>query len=95
MRIGIATFFALSALLLGGVAVGCGDDSSSESSESSTVPLTKETGQGSGSAPASAGDKPDQDAPDNVISDRPGGPNDKGKEKSPVPGPPVSPAPAK
>lgn len=86
-----------SALLLTGTVAGCGgDDDPSSISTGTTTPAsatgaTGETGSGGKDAagtvngPASAKDDR-KDAPDDVISDRPGGPNA---------GPPVSPNPAK
>ena len=86
-----------STLLLTGVMAGCGgDDESSSPSTGTTAPAfatgtTGETGSGkkdaggTGDGPASAKDNR-KDAPDDAISDRPGGPNA---------GPPVSPNPPK
>jgi hypothetical protein len=77
-----ATVLTLAALILGGAVSGCDDADST--TDAATTPAAAQSGkddaQGNGSAPASANDKPNKNAPDNAISDRPGGPNDKGKQ---------------
>ena len=102
----------VSALFIAGVLAGCGDDSDPAPSTGTTVtesPTSQPADTGSkkdDNRPASAGDSSDG-APDNVISDRPGGARDQdksGKKKAgeggvsddtDVEGPPVSPDPQK
>ncbi len=98
-----------SSLILTGALAGCGsdDDSAPDTSTPPSSAPAQSTGAGSKdegkkvNGPASAGDEK-KDAPDNKISDRPGGPNDQGngKEKkgstgSHIEGPPVNPDPSK
>ncbi|MBK5231566.1 MAG: hypothetical protein JJE13_01095 [Thermoleophilia bacterium] len=75
-----------SALLLTGMAAGCGgyDDPSpatgttaSDSAPAKSADAGDNDGSNKGNGPASANDE-SKDAPDNAISDRPGGPNDQG-----------------
>lgn len=83
-RPGIATALTLSVMILGGTIIGCGDADPASESEG-TPAATQPAGEGSrenGSAPASAYGKSGKDAPDDVISDRPGGPNDKSNDNS-------------
>ncbi len=76
-RIFLPTLVSL--VLLGGVVTGCGgDDDSTDTPTTDTGPVpTKPADSGdNGSGPASAGDE-SKNAPDNKISDRPGGPGSK------------------
>ena len=85
-----------SALLLTGALAGCGGDDDSSSPSTGTAASSNpgtgsgsgkkdDDGQSTGNGPASASDE-SKDAPDDAISDRPGGPNS---------GPPVDPVPPK
>lgn len=77
-KLRLSLVMTLAAFAIAGFAAGCGDDDDGGSAPAgggtaveSENPSTGETG------PASAGDEREQ-APDDAISDRPGGPNDEG-----------------